>query len=31
MQEMYDDFVRLHFLHAHREVSILAGELPGGI
>ena len=26
---VYDDFVRLLFLHAHREASILAGELPG--
>ena len=25
---VYDDFVRLLFLHAHREGSILAGELP---
>jgi hypothetical protein len=25
---LYDDFVRLIFLHAHREGSILAGELP---
>ena len=25
---VYDDFVRLLFLHSHREVSILAGELP---
>ena len=25
---VYDDFVRLLFLHAHREASILAGELP---
>ena len=24
----YDDFTRLIFLHVHREVSILAGELP---
>ncbi len=23
-----DDFVRLIFLHEHRETSILAGELP---
>ena len=23
-----DDFARLLFLHAHREASILAGELP---
>jgi hypothetical protein len=26
---VYDDFTRLLFLHAHREASILAGELPG--
>ena len=25
---VYDDFVRLFFLHAHREASILVGELP---
>ncbi len=25
---VYDDFTRLIFLHAHREASILAGELP---
>jgi hypothetical protein len=25
---VYDDFVRLLFLHAHREGSILAGESP---
>ncbi len=25
---VYEDFVRLLFLHAHREASILAGELP---
>jgi hypothetical protein len=25
---VYEDFARLFFLHAHREVSILAGELP---
>jgi hypothetical protein len=25
---IYDDFVRLFFLHAHREASILSGELP---
>ncbi len=25
---VYDDFVRLLFLHAHLESSILAGELP---
>jgi hypothetical protein len=25
---VYDDFIRLFFLHAHREASILAGELP---
>ena len=25
---IYDDFVRLLFLHVHRETSILAGELP---
>jgi hypothetical protein len=25
---VYDDFTRLLFLHAHREASILAGELP---
>ena len=25
---VYDDFVRLLFLHAHREASILPGELP---
>ena len=25
---IYEDFVRLLFLHAHREASILAGELP---
>jgi len=25
---IYDAFVRLLFLHAHREASILAGELP---
>ena len=27
----YDVFVRLIFLHAYREASIFAGELPGGI
>ncbi len=25
---VYEDFARLFFLHAHREVSILTGELP---
>ena len=25
---MYDEFIRLLFLHAHRETSDLAGELP---
>ena len=25
---LYDDFLRLLFLHAHREASALAGELP---
>ncbi len=25
---VYEDFPRLLFLHAHREASILAGELP---
>ena len=25
---MHDDFLRLLFLHAHREASALAGELP---
>jgi hypothetical protein len=25
---VYEDFARLLFLHAHRESSILAGELP---
>jgi hypothetical protein len=25
---VYEDFVRLFFLHVHREASILAGELP---
>ena len=25
---VYDDFVRLIFLHSHRESSILVGELP---
>ena len=25
---VYEDFARLIFLHAHRETSILAGELP---
>jgi hypothetical protein len=25
---IYEDFTRLLFLHAHREASILAGELP---
>ena len=25
---MYDDFIRLLFLHAHRETSALANELP---
>ena len=25
---IYEDFVRLLFLHTHREVSILSGELP---
>jgi hypothetical protein len=25
---VYDDFVRLLFLHTHREDSILDGELP---
>jgi hypothetical protein len=25
---VYEDFTRLLFLHAHREASILAGELP---
>ena len=27
MGSVYDDFVRLIFLHVHREVSILVGEL----
>ena len=26
--QVYDDFVRLLFLHAHREASILVAELP---
>ena len=25
---IYDDFVRLFFLHEHREASVLVGELP---
>ena len=25
---LYDDFIRLLFLHAHREASALANELP---
>ena len=25
---LYDDFLRLLFLHAHRDASALAGELP---
>ena len=25
---IYDDFLRLLFLHAHREVSALANEIP---
>jgi hypothetical protein len=25
---VYEDFARLFFLHAHREASILTGELP---
>jgi hypothetical protein len=25
---MYDEFIRLLFLHVHREASALAGELP---
>ena len=25
---VYEDFVRLIFLHTHREARILAGELP---
>ncbi len=25
---VYDDFVHLFFLHAHRENSVLGGELP---
>jgi hypothetical protein len=25
---IYDDFLRLLFLHAHREASALANELP---
>jgi hypothetical protein len=25
---VYEDFVRLFFLHVHREASILTGELP---
>ena len=25
---LYDDFIRFLFLHAHREVSVLANELP---
>ena len=28
MVRIYDDFSRLLFLHAHREVSALADELP---
>jgi hypothetical protein len=28
---VYEDFTRLLFLYAHREASILAGELPVGI
>ena len=28
MHNMYDDFTRLLFLHAHREASPLAHELP---
>jgi hypothetical protein len=27
-RQIYEDFARLLFLHAHREASILAGELP---
>ncbi len=27
-RSVYEDFARLLFLHAHREASILAGELP---
>ena len=26
--QMYDEFIRLLFLHAHREASALANELP---
>jgi hypothetical protein len=25
---LYDDFIRLRFLHAHRQASVLANELP---
>ena len=28
---IYDDFLRLLFLHAHREASALANDIPGGI
>ena len=27
-RQMYDDFIRLFFLHSHREVSVLVIELP---
>ena len=28
VEKIYDDFSRLLFLHAHREASVLANELP---
>jgi hypothetical protein len=28
---IYDDFLRLLFLHAHREASSLGNDIPGGI
>jgi hypothetical protein len=28
---VYQDFTRLLFLHVHREVIILVGELPEGV
>ena len=28
---IYDDFLRLLFLHAHREAPALANDIPGGI
>jgi hypothetical protein len=28
---IYDDFLRLLFWHTHREASVLANDIPGGI